>query len=130
MEVKAKVRPSPARVEKDKDGKDVQIPAFKGGEASAQFNLPGTLPELVKWASEQVVYAHAKGSIIISLQAAMRRMIEAGKSPAEIQQMVSAYKPDVKTVVKQSAFEKATGAIKSLSAEERAKLLKELQGLK
>lgn len=130
MEVKAKVRPSPARVEKDKDGKDVQIPAFKGGETSVQFNLPATLPELVKSYSEAVVYAHAKGSIIISLQALMRRMIEAGKNQADIQKAVNEWKPDVKTVVKQSAFEKATGAIKSLSAEERAKLLKELQGLK
>lgn len=130
MEVKAKVRPSPARVEKDKDGKDVQIPAFKGAETSVQFNLPGSLAELVKSYSEAVVYAHAKGSIIISLQALMRRMLEAGKNQADIQKAVNEWKPDVKTVVKQSAFEKATGALKSLSAEERAKLLKELQGMK
>lgn len=130
MEVKAKVRPSPARVEKDKDGKDVQIPAFKGAETSVQFNLPATLPEMVKAYGESVVQAHAKGSIIISLQALMRRMLEAGKSQPDIQKAVNEWKPDTKTVVKQSAFEKATGAIKSLSAEERAKLLKELQGLK
>ena len=130
MEVKAKVRPSPAKTETGKDGKPVQIPAVKGGEVSVQFTLPGTLADMVKQYSDAVVYAHAKGSIIISLQALLRRMIEAGKSKEECQKAASEYKPDVRTVVKQSALEKATGAIKSLSPEERAKLLKELQGIK
>ena len=129
MEVKAKVRPSPA-VTKTVDGKPVTTPATKGGEVSAQFTLPTDLAGLQKAYSDAVVYAHAKGSIIISLQALMRRMIELGKSAAEIQTAVTAWKPDVRTAVKQSAFEKATGAIKGLSAEERAKLLKELQSLK
>ena len=126
MEVSAKVRPSPAS--KTKDGKD--IPAVKGGEVKVSFNLPTDLAGLQKAYTDAVVYAHAKGSIIISLQAGLRRMIEAGKSAAECQTFASGYRPDVRTVVKQSAFEKATGAIKSLSAEERAKLLKELMAAK
>ena len=130
MEVKAKVRPSPARTETGKDGKPVQIPAQKGGEVTVQYSLPATLADATKAFGEAVVYAHMKGSVIISLQAGLRRLIEAGKSKEECQKFATEYKPDVRTVVKQSAFEKATGAIKSLSAEERAKLLKELQGLK
>ena len=130
MEVRAKVNPSPAKTVPGKDGKPVTVPAVKGGVASAQFNLPGDLAGLQKAYGDPVVYAHAKGSIIISLQAAMRRMIEAGKSAGDIQTAVAAFKPDVRTAVKQSAFEKATGAIKSLSAEERSNLLKQLQAMK
>lgn len=126
MEVTAKVRPTPES--KDKDGK--VIPAFKGGEVKVNFNLPGNLTDMVKAYTDPVVYAHAKGSIIISLQAGLRRMIEAGKSAAECQAFANSYKPDVRTVVKQSAFEKATSAAKSLSAEERAALLKQLQSMK
>lgn len=130
MEVKAKVRPSPARTEKGKDGKDVVVPAQKGGEVAVQFQLPTSLDAMVKAYSDAVVYAHAKGSIIISLQAGLRRMIEGGKSKEECQKFANEYKPDVRTVVKQSAFEKASGAIKSLSADERAKLLAALQAQK
>lgn len=130
MEVKAKVRPSPARTEKDKDGKEVKIPAFAGGEVSVQFNLPPNLDAAVKAYGQDVVYAHMKGSVIISLQAGLRRMIEAGKSKEECQKFANEYKPDVRTAVKQSAFEKASGAIKSLSAEEKKKLLAELQAAK
>jgi len=130
IEVKAKVRPSPATTVKGKDGKDVVVPAFKGGETVAKYDLPTDLPGMIKAYGEPVVFAHAKGSIIISLQAAMRRLIEAGKSAADIQTAVTAFKPDVRTAVKQSAMEKATGAIKSLSADERKKLLAELQAMK
>lgn len=124
MEVVAKVRPSPAS--KDKDGKE--IPATKGGEVKVNFNMPANLADAIKAYGELVVYNHAKGSIIISLQAGLRRMIEAGKSPADCQKFASEYKPDVRTVVKQSAFEKAKGALGSLSAAEKAALLKELTG--
>lgn len=127
MEVVAKVRPSPERKEKDKDGKEKVIPAFKGAETKVKFNLPANLAEMSKAYGDEVTYAAAKGSVIISLQALMRRMLEAGKTQVEIQKAVSEWKPDVRTVVRQSAFEKATSAIKTLSAEERAKLLAELQ---
>ena len=124
MEVSAKVRSSPAF--KDKDGKEQ--PAVKGGEVKVNFTLPADLAGLQRAYTDPVVYAHAKGSMIISLQALLRRMIEAGKSQAECQAATTGWKPDVRTAVKQTAFEKASGAIKSLNTEERAKLLKELTG--
>lgn len=125
-EIKAVVKPRP--VSKDKAGKD--IPATKGGEATAAFNMPGNLAEASKAWGEDVVFAAAEGAVTISVQALMRRMIDAGKTPAEISKAVAEYKPNVRTVVRQSAYEKATSAARSMTAEERAKLLKELQGMK
>lgn len=132
MEIKAKVRASAAvPASKDKAGKDVPAqPAYPERVASAQFALPTDLAGLTKAYGDAVVYAAAKNAIVISVQATMRRAIEAGKSAAEISKIVSEFKPDVRNVVKQSAFEKATGAIKSLSAEERANLLKQLTAMK
>ena len=132
MEIQAKVRASAAvPAGKDKAGKDVPAqPAYPERVAKAAFNMPADLASMAKAYSDAVVYAAAKNAIVISVQATMRRAIEAGKNAADISKLVSEFKPDVRNVVKQSAFEKATGAIKSLSAEERANLLKQLQGMK
>lgn len=126
QEIKAVVKPRPAS--KGKDGKE--IPATKGGEAKAQFNMPANLAEAAKAWGEDVVWAAAEGAVVISVQALMRRMIDAGKTAAEISKAVAEYKPNVRTVVRQSAYEKATSAARSMTPEERAKLLKELQGMK
>lgn len=132
MEIKAKVRASAAvPASKGKDGKDIPAqPAFPERTATAKFDLPADLASMTKAYGDAVVYAAAKNAIVISVQATMRRAIEAGKSAADISKIVSEFKPDVRNVVKQSAFEKATGAIKSLSAEERANLLKQLTAMK
>lgn len=139
MEIKAKVRAQPAQPAKaevkDKDGKVVTPavpaqPAKPEAIAKANFDMPANLADMAKKYGDDVVYSAAKGAIVIAVQALMRRMIDSGKQAAEIQAEVSKFTPDVRNVVKQTAFEKATGAIKSLSAEERAKLLKELQGVK
>lgn len=137
MEITAKVRAQPAQPATPagtKDGKPVAatpaVPAKPEMKATAQFNMPADLDAGVKAFGAPVVWAAAEGAITISVQALMRRMMEVGKSSAEIQKAVAEFKPDVRNVVKQSAFEKATGAIKSLSPEERAKLLRELQAIK
>lgn len=132
MEIKAKVRASLAvPASKGKDGKDVPAqPAFPERTATAQFALPTDLAGLQKAYGDAVVYAAAKNAIVISVQATMRRAIEAGKSAADISKIVSEFKPDVRNVVKQSAFDKASGAIKSLSADERKALLAQLTAIK
>ena len=94
------------------------------------YPLPEKLPELVKAYGEEVVASAAKGALVISAQAYMRRMIEKGKTPAEIQGEISKWKPDVRQVVKMSALEKATTSIDKLSPQERAELLKKLQAAK
>jgi acyl-CoA reductase-like NAD-dependent aldehyde dehydrogenase len=92
-----------------------------------EVNVPDDLDGQTKMYGKEVVAAHAKGSIVISLQAFMRRHISKGSTPQQIQEAVKAWKPDVRSAVKQSAFEKAASTIDKLSPQERAELLKKLQ---
>lgn len=123
MEISAVVQPKPAR--KDKAGNPV--PEVKGGSAKANFNMPADLAGMAKTFGEAVTYEFAKSAIVIAVQALMRRMIQAGKSAAEIQQAVSGFKPDVRTAVRMTASEKAIQALRSLTPEERLKVLQEYQ---
>lgn len=94
---------------------------------SVDYDVPEKLEDLRKKFGDEVVAAHASGSIVISLQAFMRRHIEkADFDPKKLQEAVKTWKPDVRSVVKQSAFEKATSSIDKLSDQERAELLKRL----
>ncbi len=114
-----------------KDGKPITV----------EVNIPATLAEKVKSYGEEVVNAAAEDSLVITVQALMRRLmagkkdkegkvVTPGKNQAEIQAAVNAWKPDVRSVVRQSAFEKATSSIDKLTPEERKALLAKLQALK
>lgn len=94
---------------------------------SVDYDVPEKLADLAKRFGDEVVAAHASGSIVISLQAFLRRHIAKGSTPQQIQDAVKAWKPDVRSAVKQSAFEKAASSIDKLSPQERADLLKKLQ---
>lgn len=105
----------------------------------AEANIPATLAEKVKAFGEEIVNGAVEDSLVISVQALMRRMMvprkdkdgkitKAASTPAEIQAAVAAWKPDVRTTVRQSAFEKASAAIGSLSPEEKKALLASLTG--
>lgn len=89
-----------------------------------------TSVDLVKNFGEDVVFNAASSAIVISLQSMVRRHLDKGTAQIEIQKAVSAWKPDVRTMVKMSPFEKAQSSIKSLSPEERKKLLADLQAIK
>lgn len=108
MKIQAKTKEKPTPVEVD-------------------YALGDTLDALTKQFTPEVVAAHAKGSIVISAQALMRRLIEKGKSQKEIQDELSKWKPDLRVVVKMTAEEKAQSAVKSLSQEGRKALLAQLQ---
>lgn len=106
--------------------------------AEIDVNIPSDLDGLVTAFGKEVVAGAAIDSLVITVQAGIRRALEdkvakdgkvtPGKSVAEIQAMYANWRPDVRTVVRQSAFEKAQTSIKSLTAEERAALLAELTG--
>ena len=92
-----------------------------------EYPIPENLDSFRKAFGDDVTYAAAKGAVVISLQSYMRRHIDKGTAVAAIQAEVSKWKPDVRTIVKQSAFEKATSSLSKLSTDERKKLLAELQ---
>lgn len=96
---------------------------------TCQYDVPESLSELVARFGEGVVVSAARGSIVIDAQAFMRRHIEKGQEA--IQGLLNAWTPGVRQPgTKKSAFDKAAAAIGSLSAEERAELIKKLKGAK
>ena len=95
---------------------------------TANYEVPDKLADLIAKFGESTVESNAKAAIVIGLQAFGRRHID--KTPAEIQTLFDAYHPDARAPgVKKSALEKATGALASMSAEDRAALLAKLQAL-
>jgi hypothetical protein len=105
-----------------------------------ECDIPASLADKVTKFGEDVVNSSSEDALIITVQALMRRMMvpkvnKEGKvtapvaTPAEIQAAVDAWKPDVKTLVRQSASERAMAAVTKMTPEERAELLKKLQAL-
>lgn len=95
-----------------------------------EYNVPDKLDDQVKAFGSDVVAAAAQDSIVISLQAYMRALLKKGKPDTEVKAEAGKWRPNVRNVIKQTAFEKATSAITSLTPEERAALLKQLQAVK
>ena len=125
MKVQAQVK-KPVGEVKDKDGKITKAGAIAPA-VTVEYNVPDKLADLSKAFGDDVVAAAAKGAIVISLQAFMRRHIEKGTAAAAIQTAVNDWKPDVRSIVKQTAFEKAASTLDKLTPAERAELLKKLQ---
>lgn len=92
---------------------------------TVSYEVPDSLADLVAAFGEEVVATNAKGSIVISLQAFIRRHID--KPQEEVQALVSAWKPDTRAgVTRKSAAEKVGDLVGKLSDEERAELLRKL----
>ena len=128
MKISAQVK-KPVGEVKDKDGK-VTKAGHVAAPVSVDFNVPDDLAGLAKACGDSIVASAAKGAIVIALQAFIRRHIEKGTPHADIQKEVNSWKPDVRTVTKQSAFEKAASSLDKLSPEERKQLLAKLQAAK
>lgn len=94
---------------------------------TVNFDIPDDLAGLTAKFGEGVVASNAKGAIIISLQAFMRRHLDKGAE--ELQKLVDAWKPDTRAAAgpKKSAFEKVQESLGSLTPEQRAELLKALK---
>lgn len=93
---------------------------------SVEMNIPEKLADLVKVYGEDVVASNAKGAIVISAQAFLRRNID--KPQAELQKAADGWKPGVRAAgTRKSAFEKVTDSLSSLTPEQKAELLKQLK---
>ncbi len=93
---------------------------------SVEYDMPENLDGLTEKFGADAVASAAKDSLVISIQALLRRHID--KPQDELQAIVTDWKPGVRApAVQKSAFEKATGALSKLSADERAELLRRLQ---
>lgn len=106
-----------------------------------EVNIPAVLAEKVKLVGEEAVNALVEDSWIINAQALMRRLMVAVKNKAgvvtraamkdaEVQAALTAWRPDVRTIIRQTAFEKAASSLDKLTPEERKQLLAKLQAIK
>lgn len=91
---------------------------------TVEYDFGDDLKALVDKFSEEVVYSRAKASLIIDLQAAIRRAIQAKRSKKEIQQMVSEWVPGVKQPAKSPA-DRLKDMLAGKTKEEKLAILKE-----
>ncbi len=90
------------------------------------YDMPETLDALVEKFGAEAVAGAATDSFTISIQSVIRRNFD--KSQEEIEAAVASWLPGVRQAgVKKSPAEKAKAAFASMSAEERAAFLAELQ---
>src|SRR3990167_10754651 len=108
---------------------------------TVEVDIPAGLQEKIKKFGDEVINAAAEDSLIITVQALMRRQMtdvkdksgkvtRAAMTAAQIQAEVAKWQPSVRSLVRQSAFEKASSSLDKLSPEERKALLSKLQGMK
>ena len=95
----------------------------RGVEAKSvtlEFNFGKDLQEAVKLYGESVVYEYYVGEAKIIFQNAVRQLIAAGKTQAEIAEKMKTWKPGVKAVRGKSPLEKVTGLLAKLTPEQKA----------
>ena len=109
----------------------VEITAKKNDRAvTISYDFGENLQEMAEKFGENVVYTNARKSFIITAQAAIRRMIEAGRSDEEIQQKMSLWKPGValeRTVDPVAALMRSWS---TMDEKQKAEILAKLKNLK
>lgn len=97
----------------------------KGGPSvTVNYNFGEALPELTAAFGDEIVYSHARRSLVVALQSFIRTQIEAGKSQDEIQTAVADWKPGHRKAGK-SPQERVHDMLQRMSPADRAALLKE-----
>lgn len=94
---------------------------------TVNYEIPDDLAGLTATFGEAVVASNAKGAIVISLQAFIRRHID--KPKEELDKLVAAWKPDTRTASgpRKSPVEKTLELFQGMTPEARAELLKQLK---
>ena len=113
----------------------VQISAKRKDDPSVttvDYELGGTVDELVSQFGADVVATKARQSIVIDLQAYIRRQITPDKdgksvSAKDLQANVGAWKPDNRVTTKLSAADKVKKALTEMTPEAKKALLASLK---
>lgn len=101
---------------KRKDGPSVEV----------EYDFGDNLKAMVEKFGEDIIFQHAKGSLVVALQGWLRSLLDREKTPADIQKEVKDWKPGQRRQGK-TPKEKATEALAALSPEERAAVLKQMK---
>lgn len=92
--------------------------------ATVNYDMPNTLDGLRSKFGDEIVASQAEAALVISLQAFMRRHIDA----TDLQAKVDAWVPETRAAVqRKSAAEKVDDLIGGLSAEDRKALIAKLK---
>lgn len=97
-----------------------------GRTVSVDYEFGDDIDEMIEKFGDKVVFNHARGSLTVALQGWMRLQLDNKKSPAEIKAAVKDWKPGIRRQGK-TPIEKMRAQLSSLSAEDRAALLKDLK---
>lgn len=118
---------------------NMKVAAQRGTEppVEVEVEMAENLAELVTQFGDDIVFSHARRSIIIALQGYMRSVMDQGREKgadaatiaSTITEQVRTWKPSQKKAPK-TVTEKARDIISKLSPAERAALLKEYRNKK
>ena len=95
--------------------------------AAVAYDFGATLEESVEKFGSDVVFTNFKRTAVITAQAAIRRMLEGGKSEEEIISAMSSWKPGVALERTVDPVASLVGKWDSYSPEEQANILKTLK---
>ena len=102
----------------------------KDRSASIEFNFGADVKEMCSLFGEAVVLSAAKAQMTVGAQAAIRRLIEADVSDADIKERMKAYKPGVVSRVgggKAITADAAVAYFENLSPEAQTEMMNKLQ---
>lgn len=113
---------------------NMKVTAQRGTEPPVEvdFEMSDNMTELVAQFGEEIVFSHARRSIVIALQGYMRSLMDQGREKGEdpaaiansIVEAVKTWKPSQKKAPR-TVQEKARDILSKLSPADRAQLLKE-----
>lgn len=95
-------------------------------ESSILFDYGESLAEAQARFGDEVVFSNFKRSANITAQAAMRRLMEAGKSQEEIVTAMAAWKPGVSLDRQVDPVKALMGKFATLTPEEQTKIIEDL----
>jgi len=96
-------------------------------EAVITVDLGANLDDAVTKFGKEVVFSNFKRTVVITIQAGMRRLLEAGKSAEDIQKAYANYRPGVAMERTVDVEALITQKFASMTADEKAAFIKRLK---
>lgn len=96
-------------------------------EATVQYDFGGSLAAATEKFGEEVVYSNFVRASVVTAQAAIRRMLETGKSGEEIQAAMESWRPGVTLERTVDPVAAVLGKFGTMTQEEQMALIQQLQ---
>jgi hypothetical protein len=95
--------------------------------ATIAYDFGENLKDMIAKFGEEVVFTNARGSFVITAQAAMRRYLEGGKSAEEVSAIMASWKPGVALARQVDPVASLVAQWGSYSPEKQQEILKKLR---